>query len=86
MAYVVVVFAIMNSAALAGVAWWLWTFQRDLATQVQTAIQDEVRRQDDRIEKRLARTEGTVRDSDANTRDPTDGLIQAGRPVRRRFS
>lgn len=83
MAYVVVVFSIINSAALLAVAWFLWLTLRDLPTYVETAIADEVRKQDDRIEKRAARAQGP----DSTGADPagtlaTDGLMP-GRPVRR---
>ena len=83
MAYVVVVFAIINTLALGAVGWWLWITLRDLPRYVESAIADEVRRQDDRIEKRQSRAAGPP-DEEAGT--PTDGVyepLQVGRPMRR---
>jgi len=60
MAYVVVVFCMLNALALGAVGWYLRECWRDLPTYVGTAIQDEVRKQDDRIEKRLAKREEAV--------------------------
>jgi len=84
MAYVVVVFAIINVAALLGVTYFLWWVGRDYATIVQTAVQDEVRRQDDRIEKRLARAAGPSEDKVENdfSTGYTD-VLRPGVPMRR---
>lgn len=84
MSYVVVVFAIINVAALGGVAYFLWWVGRDYATIVQTVIQDEVRRQDDRIEKRNAKAERTS--EEAVTNDFSTGytdVLKPGVPMRR---
>ena len=83
MGYVVVVFCLLNTAALAVVGWVLWTGWRELPMYVSTAIQDEVRKQDDRIEKRLSK----VREPQGNAPEPEgnpspDGL-RAGQPFRR---
>ena len=80
MAYVVVVLAMVNAAAIAGFTWWLVRLARDYPILVETVIQDEVRKQDDRIEKRLQRAQGQEQDAPA-----TDGVsrLQVGKPVRR---
>jgi len=57
MGYVVVVFCIINGVALAAVGYYLRECWKELPMYVSTAIQDEVRKQDDRIEKRLAKRE-----------------------------
>jgi len=83
MEYVVVVFAILNSAALLAGVVGFWYLSQDLQTTVGTVIQEEVRRQDDRIEKRVAKREGTPANGDDElaVRRP-DGLV-AGSPFRR---
>jgi len=84
MAYVVVVFAIINVAALLGATAFLWWVGRDYATIVATVIQEEVRRQDDRIEKRVARAQGPTEDTVTNdfSTGYTD-VLKPGVPHRR---
>lgn len=83
MAYVVVVFAVINVTALGLIAFFFWGIARDYPRMVQTAIEDEVRRQDDRIEKRIARAADAVgTDPEAERTGSTDGL-RAGMPYRR---
>ena len=84
MAYVVVVFAMVNAGALGGIAWWLWRVGRDYPIIVEAAIQDEVRKQDNRIEKRLERAQGPDPDTGATDTEREYNGVQAGRPVRRR--
>ena len=84
MAYVVVVFAMINALALGAVAWKLMEMWRDLPMYVSTAIGDEVRKQDDRIEKRLSRAGGQAEDSVPTALDASsDGRLAVGRPYRR---
>jgi len=83
MGYVVVVFAMVNVAAILAVGYYLRILWRELPMYLTTAIQDEVRKQDDRIEKRVAK----IKDPAVNAPEelgigPTDGLI-VGRPYRR---
>ena len=83
MGYVVVACVVINVVALGLIALFFWGIAQDYPRMVQSAIEDEVRRQDDRIEKRVARaadTHGT--DPDAIGTVPTDGL-RAGMPYRR---
>ena len=82
MAYVVVVFAMINTAALLAVGWYLRECWRDLPSYVGTAIQDEVRKQDDRIEKRLAKREESPGSDTGTLSVATDGM-RAGQPWRR---
>lgn len=81
MGYVVVVFAIINSAALVAVAWYVSQLWRELPNFVATAIGDEVRKQDDRIEKRLERRERPAEDVPETAHD---GVMRIGQPYRRR--
>ena len=82
MGYVVVVFCLINTAAILAVGWGLWYLYRELPMYVTTAIGDEVRKQDDRIEKRLARVERPAGDS--SVPEPiADGAMRVGRPYRR---
>jgi len=83
MGYVVVVFAMVNVAAILAVGYYLRILWRELPMYLTTAIQDEVRKQDDRIEKRVAKLKepaGTTPDDLGIA--PTDGLV-VGRPYRR---
>jgi len=82
MGYVVVVFCIINTAAFLAVGWYLRAVYLELPMYVSTAIGDEVRKQDDRIEKRLARVDRPA--ADANAPEPiADGAMRVGRPYRR---
>ena len=82
MGYVVVVFCLINTAALLAVGWYLRECWRDLPTYVGTAIQDEVRKQDDRIEKRLAKREEPPGNEMGTNTGSYDGM-KAGQPWRR---
>ena len=83
MAYVVVVFAIINSAFLVAVALGFMALREDLLTSVETAVGDEVRKQDDRIEKRVAKVQGSAETGEESLAIPSDGRMVAGRPQRR---
>ena len=84
MAYVVVVFAIINTAAIGAMAWWLMHLYKDFPTMVEAVIQDEVRRQDDRIEKRAQRASGPAEDAVPTAVDgQRPSRVEAGRPTRR---
>jgi len=83
MDYVVVVFAIINSGFLIAVALGFMALREDLLTSVETAVGDEVRKQDDRIEKRLLKVQGKPGNDEEElaVRHP-DGIV-AGSPFRR---
>lgn len=83
MAYVVVVFAIINSAMLLAVAIGFFTLREDLLISVETAVGDEVRKQDDRIEKRVAKGQGKPENGEEPLALPADGRVEVGRPHRR---
>jgi len=83
MGYVVVVFCLLNTAALAAVGWYLRECWRDLPTYVGTAIQDEVRKQDDRIEKRLAKREESVTSEQGMVSNGDVDGLRSGMPYRR---
>ena len=80
MGYVVVVFAIINTAALVAAGWFLRDFIRDGPGFVERAIAEEIRKQDDRIEKRLERRERQPEDAPETLRD---GAMRVGVPYRR---
>jgi len=83
MAYVVVVFCLLNTLALGAVGWYLRECWRELPTYVGTAIQDEIRKQDDRIEKRLAKREEAA-ESEQGIETNHDGQgLKVGQPFRR---
>ncbi len=82
MGYVVVVLCLINASALVVVGWYLREGWRELPMYVSTAIQDEVRKQDDRIEKRLARSAEPAGTEVRSDPTPIDG-IRAGVPLRR---
>jgi len=79
MAYVVVVFTIINSAALVWVAFILLGVIQDLPAIVESAILEEIRKQDDRIEKRHQRAQGPAEDVPVTHND----RLQSGMPLRR---
>jgi len=82
MGYVVVVFAIINSAALIGMAVLLFYITRDMPTWVEAAIADAIRKQDDRIEKRLSRAADPAATDQGQPSTAVDGM-RAGQPWRR---
>jgi len=83
MAYVVVVFAIINTAALLAMGVLLFYITRDMPGWVETAVADEIRKQDDRIEKRQAKVSRTPEEDDGMISGALDGVLP-GRPIRRR--
>jgi len=80
MAYVVVVFAIINTAALLGAAYYILVSLNSMVEIVGTTMADEIRKQDDRIEKRLQRAQGQPEDP---VPTPTDARLTVGQPFRR---
>lgn len=72
----------VNTAALLAVVWFIWEFMKDGPEFVATAIQDEIRKQDDRIEKRLSRAAGPAVD-DAGHEPTAIGDLRPGQPYRR---
>jgi len=83
MGYVVVVLALINTLALAAVGYYLRECWRDLPTYVGTAIQDEVRKQDDRIEKRLAKREEPAPNEPGIPSNVDGSAPVVGQPFRR---
>lgn len=84
MAYVVVVSSLINVLALLAVAYFFWGSIQDIPTIVESAIQDEVRRQDDRIEKRAQRAGGQTEDTVPTAVDGVSKTgLRPGEPYRR---
>lgn len=84
MAYVVVVSTLINVLALGAAGWILWKMRWDVMGCIVTAIQDEVRKQDDRIEKRAQRASGPAEDIVPTAVDGrSQDRLSPGRPYRR---
>jgi len=83
MAYVVVVFAIINSAALVLVAYFVLAALNDAVAIVGSTVEDEIRKQDDRIEKRLAKVQGTRQNDEETQGTHSNERVEVGRPLRR---
>ena len=84
MGYVVVVFCLINTAALLAVGYYIRVLWRDLPMYVSKAIQDEVKKQDDRIEKRIARAGGQAEDTIPTALDGQSATgLRPGQPYRR---
>ena len=82
MGYVVVVFCMLNGIAFLVAAYYIVGIGNDLIEIVRTAVQDEIRKQDDRIEKRLAKAVAPAANGEGTERAGTDG-VRAGQPLRR---
>jgi len=84
MAYATIIVLVLNILAVAAGAYIVWTLTRHLQGWVLVAISEEIRKQDDRIQKRLQRMDGPDGDA-APTRLDRDGQVQRGqigRPYR----
>lgn len=76
-----IVLALLNVAALAWVGWTLLQIRDDILSVIHDVVETEVRKQDERLEKRRQR----AADSEPDVDQTEDGLvrtIQAGRPLR----
>ncbi len=80
MGYLFTVLTLINLAAILAVGYYLRGMYLDLPGMVETVIQSEVKKQDDRIEKRLSRAEGPREDT---VETPGDGRLTVGQPFRR---
>jgi len=81
----IIVILVLNILTLASGAYLMWTQTRYLQGWVTEAISEEIRKQDDRIQKRLQRMEGPDGDSQS-TRTDRDGQRltgMVGRPYKR---
>jgi len=85
MEYATIVVLILNIFAVAAGAYVVWTLTRHLQGWVLGAISEEIRKQDDRIQKRLQRMDGSGSDSSSTgaDRDGQSSNRQVGRPFRR---
>ena len=85
MAYANIIVLVLNILAVAAGAYIVWTLTRHLQGWVLAAISEEIRKQDDRIQKRLQRMDGSGSDTSSTGTDG-DGQSsnrQVGRPYRR---
>lgn len=76
---------VLNVLALAAVIYMGYKYQETLHRWVSAAISDEIRRQDDRIQKRLERMDGSSRDAIATDSDGRRMEVdyRVGQPMRR---
>jgi len=77
-----IIVLVLNILAVAAGAYVVWTLTRHLQGWVLGAISEEIRKQDDRIQKRLQRMEGQGEDTVSTRSDRNDGNM-VGRPFRR---
>jgi len=77
-----IIVLVLNILAVAAGAYIVWTLTRHLQGWVLGAISEEIRKQDDRIQKRLSRMEGQGDDASSTRSDRNDGNM-VGRPFRR---
>jgi len=85
MAYATIIVLVLNMLAVAAGSYIVWTLTRHLQGWVLGAISEEIRKQDDRIQKRLQRMDGSGSDSSSTgtDRDGQSSNRQVGRPFRR---
>jgi len=83
MVYFIVALTMINALALIAVTLVVAIVYYGLPGMVETAVAQEIRLQDDRIEKRVQRAKGPAEDEEPT---PVDNLspIRAGMPTRRR--
>jgi len=77
-----IIVLVLNILAVAAGAYIVWTLTRHLQGWVLSAISEEIRKQDDRIQKRLQRMEGPDGDT-PQTRSDRNETNMVGRPYRR---
>jgi len=81
-----VVVLVLLSVVAAEVAWVIRTLghrETDTQRMVSEAMQEVVKRQDDRIRKRVSRSEGTEAGHEVDMPEPSVDRIRAGVPIRR---
>jgi len=77
-----IIVLVLNILAVAAGAYIVWTLTRHLHGWVLGAISEEIRKQDDRIQKRLQRMEGPDGET-SPTRSDRNETNMVGRPYRR---
>jgi len=82
MGYLFTVVIIINTTALIAMGLLFAYVYRELPMYVATAVSDEVRKQDDRIEKRLSRASDAV-GNDTGPEPTPIGSMRVGQPYRR---
>jgi len=76
---------ILNVLAIGAGIWTAWSVRRHIQDWVSAAISEEVRKQDDRISKRIQRAEGQPLDAlpTDSDREKYINNYRAGQPMRR---
>lgn len=81
MVYVNVILIVLNLLAIVSVSWYVYKLDARVLDHLSDAISQQIRLQDDRIEKRVSRAQGQSEDSEKTPQDNNSGVI--GRPYRR---
>jgi len=83
--YVTLVLIMLNILALGAVGYLVLQLSEVVEGSIQSVIRDEIRLQDDRIEKRVQRAKGHAADAEETEVDNLEPVaIRAGFPTRRR--
>lgn len=77
-----IILSVLTVIALAYFAWRLERGLDEMLVSIHDTVEEEVRRQDDRLEKRRQREVGREEDSDGTEPDTDIPRIVAGRPTR----
>ena len=81
MVYVNVILIVLNLLAIAAVGYYVYKLDARVLEHLSDAISQQIRLQDDRIQKRVSRADGQGEDSEKTPADNSSGVI--GRPYRR---
>ena len=81
MVYVNVILIVLNLLAIAAVGYYVYRLDARVLEHLSDAISQQIRLQDDRIEKRVSRAQGPSSDAELTGKDNNSGVI--GRPYRR---
>ena len=81
MVYVNIIVIVLNLLAIAAGSWYVYRLDDRVLLHLSDAISQQIRLQDDRIEKRVSRAQGQPDDSEKTANDNSVGVI--GRPFRR---
>ena len=81
MVYVNIIVIVLNLLAIAAGSWYVYRLDDRVLLHLSDAISQQIRLQDDRIEKRVSRAQGQPDDAEKTPNDNSVGVI--GRPFRR---
>jgi len=78
-----IILSVLVVSSLIYYAWRLNLGLDEMLVSIHDTVEEEIRRQDDRLEKRRQREAGREEDSDGTGPDPIPTGIVAGRPAKR---